>query len=130
MNHTVFVYGALRKGASNAWRMKESSFVSKASVSGVLVKVDWYPGLVLGPEGRVFGEVYEVNEQVLAELDVFEGVGLSDEREGEYQRVKAQVVLENGETRDCLIYEWQLGVENYEKVANGDWLTVKIASSS
>ena len=122
MNSRVFVYGALRKGASNAWRMERALFVGSASVAGTLVKVDWYPGLVLDGETRVKGEVYEVDEKTLRELDAFEGIGVNNE----YKRVKGKVLLEDGAELECSIYEWQLGVANYEVVANGDWLTVDV----
>lgn len=126
MKTRVFVYGALRKGASNAWRMERADFLGKATVFGILVKVDWYPGLVLEGETLVQGEVYEVDEQTLRELDEFEGIGVKDERNDEYKRVLALAQLESGEEWECSIYEWQLGVANYEVVANGDWLTVAV----
>ena len=126
MSARVFVYGALRKGASNAWRMERATFIGEASVVGTLVKVDWYPGLVLEGETRVKGEVYEVDEQTVRELDAFEGIGVEDERNDEYKRVTAMVLLEDGREMECSIYEWQLGVAAYEVVANGDWLTVKV----
>ncbi|MGJ8723787.1 MAG: gamma-glutamylcyclotransferase family protein [Roseibacillus sp.] len=126
MSARVFVYGALRKGASNAWRMKRATFVGEATVLGTLVKVDWYPGLVLEGDGQVNGEVYEVDEQTIGELDVFEGIGIEDERNDEYKRVSAVVLLDDGCELECWIYEWQLGVADYEVVANGDWLTVKV----
>ncbi|MDQ8189911.1 gamma-glutamylcyclotransferase family protein [Roseibacillus persicicus] len=124
MKVPVFVYGALRQGASNAWRMERASFVGKATVAGTLVKVDWYPGLVLGGDALVQGEVYQVDEQTLRELDEFEGIGVEDTRNDEYRRVEATVRLDDGTLLSCQIYEWQLGVEAYEVVANGDWLTV------
>lgn len=130
MSVPVFVYGALRQGASNAWRMERASIVGKATVVGTLVKVDWYPGLVLGGERLVHGEVYQVDEQTLCELDEFEGIGVEDSRSDEYKRVETAVQLDDGRTLMCQIYEWQLGVEDYEVVANGDWLTVSVAGSA
>lgn len=126
MSARVFVYGALRKGASNAWRMKRASFVGDASVQGTLVKVDWYPGLVLEGETCVKGEVYEVDELTVRELDEFEGIGIEDARNDEYKRVTAMVQLDDGRELECSIYEWQLGVSDYEVVVNGDWLTVDV----
>lgn len=125
MIHSVFVYGALRSGASHAWRMKDSALIGPAKISGTLVKVDWYPGLVLSGEGVVLGEVYAVSDEVLAELDVFEGVGVADDRNGEYARVKGKVSLADGSVAECWVYEWLLGVAGYPVVANGDWLTVQ-----
>jgi gamma-glutamylcyclotransferase (GGCT)/AIG2-like uncharacterized protein YtfP len=123
---TVFVYGALRKGALHAWRMKKANFVGEASVRGTLARIDWYPGLVLAGDTLVKGEVYEVDEKTLQELDEFEGIGIEDTRNDEYKRVRATVKLNDGGEIECSIYEWQLGVANYEVVANGDWLTVNV----
>ena len=123
MRDLLFVYGALRKGASNDWRMKDARWLGPAEVAGTLVKIDWYPGLVLGEEGRVKGEVYEIGPDLLKELDEFEGIGLSDERNGEYQRIRAEVLLD-AESTEVWIYEWLKGVEGYEIVSSGDWLDV------
>ena len=121
MSDLLFVYGALRKGASNDWRMKEARWLGGAEVPGTLVKIDWYPGLVLEGETLVKGEVYEVGAELLRELDEFEGIGLEDERNGEYHRIKTTVSLGH-ETVEVWIYEWLKGVEGYQVVDSGDWL--------
>lgn len=126
MKARVFVYGALRNGALHSWRMESSRFVAKGEVEGTLVKIDWYPGLVLGGERTVKGEIYEVTPEVLASLDEFEGVGVEDERAGEYHRVSTMVELADGSRQECLVYEWLKGVDGYEVVQNGDWSTVAL----
>jgi gamma-glutamylcyclotransferase (GGCT)/AIG2-like uncharacterized protein YtfP len=122
MPDLIFVYGALRKGASNDWRMKDARWLGPAEVEGTLLKIDWYPGLVLGSGGSVKGEVYEIGPELLKELDEFEGIGLEDERNGEYQRVRQQVGL-LGAPREVWIYEWIKGVDGFEVVGSGDWLS-------
>ncbi len=121
MTDLLFVYGALRKGASNDWRMKTARWLGPAEVPGTLMKIDWYPGLVLGDEGLVKGEVYEIGPELLKELDEFEGVGSGDERNSEYHRIRARVTL-NGEPTEVWIYEWLKGTEGYRIVESGDWL--------
>lgn len=121
MSDLLFVYGALRKGASNDWRMKGARWLGAAEVEGTLVKIDWYPGLVLGGDRTVKGEVYEVGPDLLKDLDEFEGIGLEDERNGEYHRIKVEVYLA-GESTSVWIYEWLKGIEGYELVQSGDWL--------
>ncbi len=115
MSELVFVYGALRRGASDDWRMRAGKFLREGVVGGVLVKVDWYPGFILGGEGRVKGEVFEVSDQLLSELDEFEGVDRNDE----YRRVLVDC---GGEK--VWVYEWLKGAEGYELVESGDWLSV------
>ena len=121
MPDLIFVYGALRKGASNDWRMKDARWLGPAEVEGTLVKIDWYPGLVLVSGGLVKGEVYEISAELLSELDAFEGIGLEDDRNGEYHRVRKEVSLDDTPT-EVWIYEWLKGIEDYEVVASGDWL--------
>ncbi len=123
MPDLIFVYGALRKGASNDWRMKDARWLGPAEVEGTLVKIDWYPGLVLGSGGLVKGGVYEISPELLKELDAFEGIGLEDDRNGEYHRVKRSVLVA-GASQEVWIYEWLKGIEGYEIVSSGDWLAV------
>ncbi len=120
MNDLLFVYGALRRGASNDWRMKDATWIGAATVPGTLIKVDWYPGLVLEGEGSVVGEVYQLGEELLAELDHFEGIG-KETTTGEYQRVRATVCLDS-EEQEVWLYQWRKGIAHYEIVASGDWL--------
>lgn len=69
----VFVYGTLRKGESNHHLLKgRSMFVSENAVVGNLVDLGPYPAMLEG-NGTVFGEVYMVGEQTLADLDKLEG---------------------------------------------------------
>lgn len=121
MSDRVFVYGTLRRGASDHWRMDGAEFLGETSVAGTLVKIDWYPGLILGGETQVRGEVYTVDEKLLAKLDEFEGI-TNDGRTGEYARVSTTVEI-RGESRECYAYEWQKGIADYEIVMNGNWLT-------
>ena len=122
MPDLIFVYGALRKGASNDWRMKDARWLGPAKVEGTLLKIDWYPGLVLGLGGWVKGEVYEIGAELLKELDEFEGIELEDERNGEYHRVKREVLLDGSPT-EVWIYEWLKELEGFEVVSSGDWLS-------
>lgn len=123
MKRKVFVYGSLRQGASNAWRMKKARLMGQAKVKGTLVKITWYPGLVLGGENWVQGEVYEVDDDLLVELDAFEGIHPDGSDNGEYRRLNYEVQLETGSLLYCEVYEWQLGIVDYETIASGDWLS-------
>ena len=69
----VFVYGTLRRGGSNHFRMANAEFVTTATLHGRLYRIDWYPALVLDPAGdEIQGEVFDVPPEQMAELDAFE----------------------------------------------------------
>jgi len=73
--HLVFIYGSLRRGSAGAMaiRFPTAKFVGDAKVSGELYDLGAYPGLVLGAANSlVVGEAYEVDEELLNELDAFE----------------------------------------------------------
>lgn len=119
----VFVYGTLRRGASNHFRMAGAEFVAAGSVRGRLYRIDWFPGLLLdGAAGLVHGEVFAVGPELLAELDRFEGVSADENEGGEYRRVRAQVSTGAGETVSAWIWEWLGPVEEAGRITSGDWL--------
>ena len=74
----LFVYGSLKRGFSNEHQMKGATFLRTcATQSGFrLVRyLGGYPALVAvpGDAGHVDGELYDVEELLLAALDEFEG---------------------------------------------------------
>lgn len=112
----VFVYGTLRRGASNHFRMAEAEFVSVGTVNGRLYQINWYPGLVLDAAAdRVVGEIYQVSTSVMEELDLFEGA--------EYRRLQTQVLMSDGETVSASIWEWLGRVDESRCIKSGDWLS-------
>jgi gamma-glutamylcyclotransferase (GGCT)/AIG2-like uncharacterized protein YtfP len=118
----VFVYGTLKKGGSNHFRMEGSKFIGEGRISGRMYRIDWYPALVCGGEGSVKGELYLVNEQDLAALDAFEGIAPNSDQPREYQRVKTNVTLASGEQMDAWVWEWIGGVGSAQLLEGDDWL--------
>ncbi|HBM76597.1 MAG TPA: hypothetical protein DD438_00690, partial [Verrucomicrobiales bacterium] len=41
----VFVYGTLRRGFSNHFRLGKAPFVKEGWILGRLYRIDWYPGM-------------------------------------------------------------------------------------
>lgn len=115
----VFVYGTLRRGGSNDFRIADSRFVAEGQVRGRLYRIDWYPGFVADDNaGPVVGEIFMANAETIAALDEFEG--------SEYRRVKIAV-----EVRDevaavskvqAWIWEWLGATSESQRIAGGDWL--------
>ncbi len=117
----VFVYGTLRRGASNHWRMEEAEFVCEAWVLGQLYAIDWYPGMVLEDGGvPVRGDVYRVSGDLLGRLDEFEGVtgGETDE----YVRVKTNIQLKVGPGMEAWVWEYRRDVGERKPMVPADWV--------
>lgn len=119
---TVFVYGALRRGASNHWRMERGEFLGEGTVRGRLHAIDWYPGVVPDPvAGEVKGDLYRVDAGLLAELDEFESIGQGGAEGDEYERVRIPVRTAEGEV-EAWIYAYRRSVEGRPLVEGGDWV--------
>ena len=119
----VFVYGTLRRGGSNHFRMDGAEFVSSGTVSGRLYRIDWYPGLVLDEAGdEIHGEVYSVDPEQLAALDIFEGLSAGEIQGSEYRRVPATVMQRNSEPITAWVWEWLGLTDESQRLADGKWL--------
>jgi gamma-glutamylcyclotransferase (GGCT)/AIG2-like uncharacterized protein YtfP len=114
----VFVYGTLRRGGSNHYRMDGAEFVTAGTVRGRLYQIDWYPGLILeGNVDQIVGEIYQVSPSVLDELDSFEGP--------EYRRVRVDVACagDHGSPLSAWVWEWLGPVDEVRRIKSGDWLS-------
>lgn len=120
--HRVFVYGTLRGGGSNHFRLAGSRFVGAGRVKGRLYRIDWYPGLIIDPEADdVLGEVYDVSVEQLRELDVFEGISAGEIEGCEYKRVLTEVTGRDSTTH-AWVWEWVGPFTETDRIPDGDWL--------
>ncbi len=120
--NAVFVYGTLRKGGSNHFRMAGSDFIGEGKISGKMYKIDWYPALLCGGETFVKGEFYRVDDKTLDALDEFEGITPDASVPREYRRVRVTVALSAEHPEDAWVWEWIGGVENATALDGEDWL--------
>lgn len=119
----VFVYGTLRRGGSNHFRMDSADYVTEGRICGKMYKIDWYPGLVLDDAGDdILGEVYSVDSELLGNLDSFENVSAGDTEGREYRRVLTTVTRPDGETLNAWIWEWLGEIDENQRLSGGDWL--------
>ncbi len=120
----VFVYGTLRREASNAFRMEGAEFVGRGRVAGRLYRVDWYPGMVAGGDGWVVGEAFRVGVEQMRALDEFEGIPEGEMEGNEYRKVEAVMALEGmpWEETPVRVYEWKGEVDEANRISSGDWL--------
>ena len=104
----VFVYGQFRDSAK--FLLGPTTHCGKANISGKLYKVnEFYPGLVEG-NGKVWGDVYLINPNLLNDLDIFEG--------DEYLRKKVRTSTD----LECWIYIYKDDVSKHKEIKSGDWL--------
>lgn len=81
MSHLVFVYGTLKSGQSRESVLINQKYigVARTTESYALFDLIGFPGLVhakpnIAPARKIYGEIYEINEECLARLDQIEGV--------------------------------------------------------
>ena len=116
--HCVFVYGSLRGGSARSMsiRFPESKFIAEAKVNGCLYDLGSYPGLQLNnSNSMVVGEVYEVDDELLEQLDEFEA-------STNYLRKQVEITT-GAQRRMCWTYEPD--PEFYSLctlISSGDWL--------
>lgn len=71
----IFVYGTLKQGfRAHHMLGNETKFLGATKIPGVLVSCGHFPGLLPDNLCEVHGEVYEIPEIKLRELDFYEGV--------------------------------------------------------
>jgi gamma-glutamylcyclotransferase (GGCT)/AIG2-like uncharacterized protein YtfP len=132
----VFVYGTLRRGGSNDITKFTPAprYVGQASLPGVMYHLGPYPGVLLGGDCMVYGEVYAISAELENKLDVLEE--LSPEPTGEY--FKREVLLtptpltseseqDPGTARppvlSCIVYEINPErVVGRATLTTGDWI--------
>ncbi len=116
--HLVFVYGSLRGGSARSMsiRFPESKFIADAKVNGSLYDLGPYPGLQLNnSNSMVVGEVYEVADELLEQLDEFEASS---------NYLRKQVEIQVGAQKSLgWTYEPDPDVYSLNAlIASGDWL--------
>src|SRR5215207_8003538 len=100
IKHLIFIYGSLRSGSARSMskRFPDSKFIAKAKVSGSLYDLGPYPGLQLNEaKALVSGEVYEVDDELLKQLDEFEAAS-------NYLRRQVEISI-GAQPRMCWTYE-------------------------
>ena len=118
--HNIFTYGTLMKGQRNHHYLRDSQYIGDGYVKGYeLLEIKDYPGAVLSsdPHEEIWGEVYQVSEEVKREVDILE--------EGYLYK---EVMVEMKETSVlCSFYEFILEKNHsYPKsVVSGKWKPAK-----
>ncbi|MEM9895390.1 MAG: gamma-glutamylcyclotransferase family protein [Bacteroidota bacterium] len=126
--HLLFVYGLLRKEASHeksTYLSEQATFIEHAIFQGKLFRIEAYPGVTPSDNktDTVIGEVYELpNDNILSNLDYFEGIGESFPRPYEYRRQICDVTLSSGSICQAWIYLYNRDLNEFEQISSGDFL--------
>ncbi len=122
----VFVYGTLRRGASNAAWMEGAAHVAKGEVAGRLLLAEGFPCLVAGTAREwVTGDVFQVSRGHLEKLDRI----LADEAgsDGILHRRERTVYPEGRRNAawTAWVWEWEGDATGLRVLPTGDWLDIE-----
>ena len=99
----VFVYGTLMQGFSNYGLLQEARFLGPAVLNGygLYCVTPYYPGIIPKQGAAVRGEVYEVDNKTLEQLDGLEAGGEL------YVRHEVLCTLADGRKMLVYVYIWR-----------------------
>ncbi|MED1612186.1 gamma-glutamylcyclotransferase family protein [Bacillus paranthracis] len=120
--HYVFVYGTLRKEQTNAHYMQGAICIAdKAWTYGKLFDTnEGYPAMTYSSEEKVYGEVYEVNDEILHKLDELEEYTGNAETDL-YDRI-TQTVYATDREIEAYVYIAQDKKMILKVIDSGDWV--------
>ncbi|EJQ95118.1 branched-chain alpha-keto acid dehydrogenase [Bacillus mycoides] len=120
--HHVFVYGTLRKEQTNAHYMQGATCIADGAWTyGKLFDTnEGYPAMVCSNEEKVYGEVYEVNSDVLQKLDELEEYTGNPESDL-YDRITQTIYFWDIETH-AYVYVAQDREMLKKVIISGDWV--------
>jgi gamma-glutamylcyclotransferase (GGCT)/AIG2-like uncharacterized protein YtfP len=123
----VFFYGTLMAGFDRRRRAgidDKLVYIGRGSIQGALFDVGLYPAAVPAPDGRIWGEVYEMLEApaVLAALDEIEGYRPDDPDRSLYTRALTDVVLPDGDDARAWVYFYNAPLGRAPRIPSGDYL--------
>lgn len=120
----LFVYGTLLSKAENHDLIRGAKLVGKGMIRAALFELSvGFPAILLEP-GKTYGEVYEADDDLLEELDEFEGYYPDRPEDCVYFRKAVEVSMSDGTKCEAEVYYMdrdQLARFSAEYVPNGKW---------
>lgn len=118
MMSKVLVYGSLMKSYWNHPLIKNQKYIGIGTLEGYeMYHVHSFPGIIKSKNNQeyIFGEVYEVTDDVLKKLDRLES-------EGEMYIRRQEKITVNGEEIEAYVYVWNRNINpGCEKVKTRPW---------
>jgi len=123
----AFFYGTLMTGFDRRRRAgieAQMSYVGRGWIQAALFDLGIYPAAVPAEEGRVWGEIFEFDDQaaVLTALDEIEGYSPEDLDHSLYTRAMVTATLDTGGVRDVWVYFYNAPLGNAPLIKSGDYL--------
>ena len=123
----VFFYGTLMAGFDRRRRAgidDRLRYVGRGAIQGALFDLGLYPAVIPAPDGRVWGEVYEMSDSatVLAALDDIEGYRHDDPDRSLYMRARTEVLLPDGGHAQAWVYFYNAPLGKAPRIPSGDYL--------
>ncbi|RAL22501.1 gamma-glutamylcyclotransferase family protein [Thermoflavimicrobium daqui] len=121
MSHLIFVYGTLRTGEANHHFLQSAEKVAEQCwTEGALYITGTNPVMIVGSDSRVYGELYRITNDQLAELDRLELEINSDEKK-QVKRITQIVHYDQG-TKHAWMYVFEpTQIEGLASIPRGDW---------
>lgn len=118
---SVFVYGTLMQGERAHYMIKGAEFVGKYRLSNFgMYDLGSYPGIKTIKDESVVGEVYNVDEGIIPQLDSYEGEGTLYKRETvkvsngkDSMYVYAYIYIQSVEGRRLIRQPWNAKQSDY-----------------
>ena len=117
----LFVYGGLLKGMTLSPFIEGSEYLGPAFIKAEIYFLGQFPGIIPG-NGVVYGELYEVDENMLPGLDKIEHYRPEELERSSYIRKELEVIcLPNREKLKAEAYFYNRSVEGQELIPHGDY---------
>jgi gamma-glutamylcyclotransferase (GGCT)/AIG2-like uncharacterized protein YtfP len=99
------------------------TYRGRGFISGALFDLGDHPAAVAAAEGRIWGEVYELEnaKTVLTTLDAIEGYRHDDPDRSLYTRARADVTLADGSSRSAWVYFYNAPLGAAPPIPSGDY---------
>jgi len=128
MTDRVFFYGTLMTGFDRRQRAgideRMLNYLGRGFIRATLFDLGIYPAAVPDPDGRVWGEVYQMRapDGVLQTLDNIEGYCPEEPDASLYTRLEIPIVLEDGTVESGWAYFYNAPLGRAERIPSGDYL--------
>lgn len=128
MTDRVFFYGTLMTGFDRRQRAgideRTLVYLGRGYIRAALFDLGIYPAAIPDPDGRVWGEVYQMRNPAtaLAALDGIEGYCPEEPDASLYMRMEIPIMLEDGSTETGWTYFYNAPLGRAERIASGDYL--------